>query len=160
MPKKHELTISYDVLDRNELSEEETKDLLSAIQARQNARAPQSGFTVGAAIRTNDEKVVTGHNFENIVFNVLHAEENALGNIPKKSQNVGLKRITVVGGPECKESEDPVYPCGLCRQKLMEVFKIGDKTMVIAAGTRGKVERIALKDLLPRAFFPDVLNKK
>lgn len=158
MATRKTIEMTYEELERDELSPEETQDLLTATQARHEANAYYSNFKFGAAIRTHDDKVVRGWNVENLVYDVLHAEENALGRIEEKSRQTGMKRITIVGAPDGVESEDPVTPCRLCRQKLLEFFRRGDQTVVIAAGVRGKVQKMQLEDLLPNAFFPACLQ--
>lgn len=159
MPKKHEIIVPYEELSRNELKQEELDDLQLAAEAREEAHAPYTNFDVGAVIRTRDGKVHVGWNWETIVHRGTHAEENAIGHIPKKSREAGLKRVTVVGGPSGEESEDPVTPCGICRQKLLEFFREADDTKLLCAGTRGKIIRMRLGESMPHAFFPDKIKK-
>lgn len=155
-----EVMFQLETLDREDLSPEEASDLNLASLALKEAYCPYSHFSVGAVIRTNDNRVFKGWNVENIVYTVLHAEANAMGHISKDSRETGIKRLTVVGTPEGQESEEPVTPCGDCRQNILELVREEDKPMIIMAGVRGKVIRCAFKVLLPLAFYPGVLAKK
>jgi len=142
----------YDVLDINELSEEEMSDLLQAKRVRGEADTHVSNFGVGACLRMNNDVTSGGWNWENDVQNGLHAERNAIGRLHKNDRASGLKRVTVIGGFVDSVSEDPVAPCGDCRQDLMELWGPGTEPMVIMAGIRGKIVRIRLEDLVPFMF--------
>ncbi|MGL5831060.1 MAG: cytidine deaminase [Candidatus Altimarinota bacterium] len=158
MPSKTH-TIEYQDLAREELSQPELNDLETATLARLNAHAPYSNFKVGATIRTNDDQVFEGWNVENIVYDGLHAEENALGRIPTISREQGLKSIIVVGGPHQTDSEEIVTPCGACRQKLLEFIRVEDNPSVIMGGIRGRIIKVNLRDLLPFGFSPESIKK-
>jgi cytidine deaminase len=159
-----EIKFSLECLDFGDLTREEENDLIAAENARQNAHAPYSNYLVGAAIRTNDNEVVQGWNVENIVYDGLHAEENAVGRIVEESRKAGLKRIAVVGSPRDLFLPDPVTPCGPCRQKLLELVRPEDNPMVLMSGiglsTRAQIWKCGLRDLLPLAFYPGVIAKK
>jgi len=47
------------------------------------------------------------------------------------------------------DSEDPVMPCGICRNVL---FEFSPNMEIIAVGASGKTERIQLSALLPKGF--------
>ena len=159
MPTSETMETLIETLDREDLTPEEWDDLNLALRARQEAYTPYSHFKVGAVIRTGDGNVAEGWNVENVIYSVLHAEENALGRLRNINRQNGLKRITVAGGPEKDERyADPVYPCGICRQKLMEFFRKEDQPMVLCAGLRGKVVRVLLEQLIPNAFCPSMLK--
>lgn len=159
MSTPYETQFKFEELDRSELTPEEQDDLNQATIARQEAHAPYSHFHVGAALRMKDGTVVSGWNAENVGYEVLHAEHNAIGRISKDARAAGMERITVIGGLEGSESTEPVTPCGSCRQKLLELLRPGDDPTVIMAGVRERVLRARLKDLLPMAFYPAALGK-
>jgi len=120
------------------------KELIErAKKARENAYAPYSKFKVGAAILTEDGEVYTGVNVENASFGLtVCAERVALF----KAVSVGkrsFKAIAVVA-----DTEEPVPPCGACRQVLSE---FGDME-VIMANLKGDVKIARLRDLLPDSF--------
>jgi cytidine deaminase len=148
----HEVKFTFQSMSRDNLTPEELQDLAKAGAARQEAKANESRFLVGAVIRTEDGRVWPGWNVENGVQAGLHAEENALGRIELESRKAGIRRVTVIGGDADAGSDSPVAPCGICRQKLVEFIQPGEAPMVIMAGTRGMVLKCALRDLLPLAF--------
>jgi len=47
------------------------------------------------------------------------------------------------------DTQEPVAPCGICRQNLIE---FGDDIKVIMANTRGDAEIATVAELLPRGF--------
>lgn len=150
-----------EIVSRESLSPEELKDLESAAAARLNGYAPYTGFHVGAAIRSNNGEVVTGHNFETIVHAGVHAETAALGQTTVEGRIAGIKTVTVVGGPESQpDFSEPVLCCGACRQMLLEIIGESDDPLIIAAGIKGDVLKVKLKDLVPLPFYPGSIAKK
>ncbi|MEK7528399.1 MAG: cytidine deaminase [Patescibacteria group bacterium] len=155
MAENRIIQIPWQILDPSELTAEEEQDLRMARTAREDAHAPYSNFAVGAAVR-NANGVFIGWNVENAIYDVLHAEENAIGRIPKASRQKGIKRITVAGGPVGNSNfDEPISPCGACRQKVSELLLPGDNPAVIMGGVSGNIHRIAFRDLLPLGFFPE-----
>ncbi|OQX56957.1 MAG: cytidine deaminase [Thermotoga sp. 4484_232] len=120
------------------------KELIErARKARENAYAPYSKFKVGAAILTEDGEVYTGVNVENASFGLtVCAERVALFKAVSDGKR-SFKAIAVVA-----DSEEPVPPCGACRQVLSE---FGDMK-VIMANLKGDVKIARLRDLLPDSF--------
>jgi len=120
------------------------KELIErAKKARENAYAPYSKFKVGAAILTEDGEVYTGVNVENASFGLtVCAERVALFKAVSDGKR-SFKAIAVV-----VNTEEPVPPCGACRQVLSE---FGDME-VIMANLKGDVKIARLRDLLPDSF--------
>ena len=160
MIEKKQLIIPYEIIDREDLSHMETDLLTVAGIAREEAYAGESNFKVGAAILLLNGEIVKGWNMEDVVHSALHAENNAIGRMDRMMREVGMAVIAVVGGPAGQISEDPVTPCGHCRQRLLEYKGAGNTPLVLSAGTRGKILRMSLIDMLPFAFYPEVLSEK
>ena len=120
----------------------------AAQQARENAYAPYSQFTVGAALLTESGKVYTGCNIENAAFSpTVCAERVALF----KAVSEGERTFTALAaaGGKIGESTD-ITPCGVCRQTLSEFC---DAAMpVYLVGENGNVDTVTLGELLPRTF--------
>ncbi len=126
-------------------------DLLAAARAaRMHAYAPYSGFAVGAAVRGATGRVYAGCNVENAAY---PAGTCAEAGASAAAVAAGERRIveTLVTA----DSDEPVTPCGACRQRLREFA--GDDSPVHAAGADGLVATFRLGDLLPRSFGPQHL---
>jgi cytidine deaminase len=158
MGQLHTITFPYEELDREELTADESFDLALATEARFKAYAPYSHFKCGVVIRTKDGRAVPGWNVENVIYEVLHAEKDALGKLEPESRASGLRHVITTGGVDGSNSEEICAPCGFCRQDLLEFVRPADDPVVIMAGVRGRVIRVKLKDLLPFAFYPALIK--
>jgi cytidine deaminase len=127
------------------LTESDGERLLKAAdQARNHAYAPYSGFQVGAAILTGDGAVFTGCNVENSSYGLtICAERVALFKAVSEG-SVNLDAVALM-----TDTEEPVMPCGACRQVLAEF----NHDLAVVSGTvRGKSVTRRLSELLPEAF--------
>lgn len=116
-----------------------------AVVAKENAYAPYSGFRVGAALITGDGKVYTGVNIENASFGATNcAERTAVF----KAVSEGSRRVMAIA--IASDSEHIVFPCGICRQVLVE---FGDDDMeVICTNNNSEYKIYKIYELLPEAF--------
>jgi cytidine deaminase len=124
--------------------------LRAARQIMRRAYAPYSGFSVGAALLSEDGTIRAGVNIENASYPLsVCAERNAVAAMVL----AGQRRILAVA--VTTDAERPTPPCGGCRQVLWE---FGDPdTPVIAEGADHVRLRWRLGELLPDAFGPDDL---
>ncbi len=122
------------------------QDLVTAATAaRENAHAPYSGFRVGAAIRTASGRVFTGCNVENIAYpEGTCAEAGAIAAMVAAGEREISEVLVIAGG------EEPVSPCGGCRQKLAE-FGAPDVPVTMATISGRSAPRRAVA-ILPGAF--------
>ena len=117
--------------------------LAHAINSRSAAYAPYSHFAVGAALETRSGRVFTGCNVENLSFGLtICAERNAVFAAVAAGEQ-DFTQIIIVA-----DSQDPVTPCGACRQVLAEFAEDMD---VRSVNLQGVEYRARLRDLLPRA---------
>ena len=108
---------------------------------RERAHAPYSSFKVGAALLDTDGKIFTGCNVENVSFGLtMCAERVAIGSAIAAG-STKFEAIAVVS-----DSNEPVVPCGACRQVLAE---FSPSLPIISATTEGVVTEFTLAALLP-----------
>jgi cytidine deaminase len=134
-----------------ELSEKEIDRLVeAATSVRARARAPYSGFAVGAAVLSADGCVHVGCNVENASYGLsVCAERHAVAAAVAAGTSV-LSAVAVV-----TESSPPASPCGACRQVLAEFGEFP----VILANLAGERRITSVGELLPNAFTPESLVK-
>ena len=126
--------------------------LVDAARAvRTNAHAPYSKFAVGAAVLDEQGRIHAGCNVENAAYpQGWCAETSALARLV----SAGGRRVlaaAVVG-----VADDPVTPCGGCRQKLREFA--GADCPVWVADLNTVRARYTLGELLPASFGPHHLK--
>lgn len=115
-----------------------------AAEAMKRAYAPYSGFRVGAALLTRRGNVYSAANVENASSGAaICAERAALAKAVSEGERE-FEALAVVA-----DAEEPVAPCGICRQSLLE---FGAAIKVIMANTRGDAEIATVAELLPKGF--------
>ena len=113
-----------------------------ALQARNNAFAPFSGFKVGAALLTKDGKVYTGVNVENSSYGAtICAERTAF----VKAISEGERRFAAIA---ISAGFEEALPCGICRQFMYEFAP--EITIVTMNETVLRTHTLA--ELLPEGF--------
>lgn len=116
-----------------------------ALQARDFAYAPYSGFKVGALIESSEGRRFTGCNIENSSYGLsICAERVALG----KAISEGVRSFTRLA--VIADTYSPLPPCGACRQVIIELC--GEDLQVIMANLQGQVVTKTIKELLPSPF--------
>jgi len=120
---------------------EEVLGLAREVQGR--AHAPYSGFRVGAILETREGVTFSGCNVENASFGLtICAERNALAAAVAAGEKEFRRLVLVTGG------EDPVPPCGACREVLAEF----NPDLIIVSVAGESREEWCLAELLPRPF--------
>lgn len=113
-----------------------------AYEATKNAYTPYSNFNVGAALLTKSGKIYTGCNVECASYGGTNcAERTALFKAVSEGERE-FEAIAVVSS-----SMDYTYPCGICRQVLME---FGNIEVILAKDLDYKV--FTLEEMLPYSF--------
>jgi len=140
---------SYEELDN-------TRQLLinKAKEQVQKAYAPYSGFHVGAAIELENGEIITGNNQENSAYpSGLCAERVAMFYANSQYPDVAVKTLAIAAYTNGKFLEEPVTPCGSCRQVLLETEMRFDKNITILLyGTKEVYLIENVKQLLPLCF--------
>jgi len=117
----------------------------AALEARKKAYVPYSRFPVGAALLTEDGKIIEGCNVENASFGLTNcAERTALF----KAVSEGYRQFA--GIAVVASTEEPVSPCGACRQVMAELCP-PDMTVWLA-NLKGDIKETTVSELLPGAF--------
>lgn len=151
----------YDVLQTiDELPEELINLLKDARSACKNSYAPYSRFHVGCAIRLSDGLVIPGVNIENASYPVgICAERSALASVISKYPDASIDAMAISYESEQHPSDQPAFPCGMCRQFIAECIDRNKKPFeLILSGMSGNIVRISNpKNLLPFSFGSDDL---
>jgi cytidine deaminase len=120
------------------------KLISAAKDVRKNAYAKFSGFEVGAALLTDDGKIITGCNVENSSFGLtICAERTAIF----KAVSEGYKKFVAIA--VVSQSDQPARPCGACRQVL---YEFNPDLEIACANINGTIDKFLLSDLLPEGF--------
>lgn len=122
-----------------------------ALQARQLSYSPYSGYQVGAALLTDTGEVFTGCNIENAAYSPTNCAERTAFFKAVSEGKKQFEAIAIVGGPKDMEITQYAYPCGVCRQVMME-FCHPESFQIIVAKSTDVYEVKTLKQLLPEGF--------
>jgi cytidine deaminase len=124
-----------------------------ALEARDKAYAPYSRFLVGAALLTKDGRVFAGCNVENASYGLCNcAERTAFFAAVAAGCRLGdFSHLALVA-----DSDEPVSPCGACRQVMLELG--GAQLVVIQANLQGDIAQSTAGALLPGAFHLDATS--
>ena len=154
---KRDKIISFNYIEFDNPEELDPADLDLLVNARKivlNAYAPYSGFKVGAAVRLASGKIVSGTNVENAAFpSGICAERSALSNASSNYPGDKVVAIAVAAMTNDEMTDDPVPPCGNCRQVLAEEESRYGNDIRIILSSKNKIQVIKrCADLLPLQF--------
>lgn len=129
----------------------DNKELIRlALEAREKAYAPYSKYNVGAALLAKSGKVYQGCNIENAAYGPSNcAERTAFFKAVSEGERE-FDAIAIAGGYDGAPN-DYAYPCGVCRQVMMEFCTPG-KFRIITAMSEEKYVESTLAELLPHGF--------
>lgn len=141
----------------NQLTRETIKELIvSAIEARKKSYSPYSHYQVGAALLAENGQVITGCNIENAAYTPTNCAERTAFFKAVSEGFTDFRAIAIVGSPEGDVLTQYAYPCGVCRQVMMEFCKPSDFHIIIAK-SEDDYRIMMLQELLPEGFGPDNL---
>lgn len=131
------------------MNERYTELVKAAIAAKEFSYSPYSHFRVGAAILSEDGRVFSGCNIENVSYGATNcAERTAIF----KGISEGVKSIKAIA--ITSDEEDFTYPCGICRQVICE---FGRGIDIILVNNKGETKRSSIEELLPNSFSKETL---
>lgn len=130
---------------------DEQELLECAKQAREKAYVPYSRFAVGAAVETKAGNIYAGCNIENAAYpTTCCAERVAIFNAVSAGEK-DFRALAVIA-----DTDQPVSPCGSCRQVMSEFFS--PETKIILGHLKGEKRVVTIKDLLPFSFGSEDLT--
>ncbi len=160
--KINHIEIDYQIVENREaLSKADLELLEKAEEIREKAYAPYSKFKVGAALRMEDNSIFLGNNQENASYPAgLCAERVAVFSAKANCPNRVIDTVCITSSGSNYTQENPISPCGICRQVFAEYENIQQKPIrFILASQKGKIFIInSIKDLLPLTFYASHLE--
>lgn len=151
-------TIAY--IRQDSIKKEDLPLLEIALEAMDAAYAPYSNFRVGAALQLEDGQIISGSNQENAAYpSGLCAERVALFTAHSQFPDRRLKKILIVASNQ-KGKNANAYPCGSCRQVLLEFASLQQEPVEVIMRTADEqyiyIENC--KKLLPFSFQSNTLH--
>jgi cytidine deaminase len=134
--------------------------LFEAERVMETAYNPYSHFYVGAALLSQDGKIITGSNVENAAYgSTVCAERAAI----LRANARGIRtfdKLAIIARGEGFDTKTITAPCGSCRQMLFEFSQISEKNLEVIMSTtkRDKIIVATIDELLPLAFGPKDLG--
>ncbi len=137
-----------------EMGPEDRELASAAIEAMGGAYAPYSHFHVGAAVRMSNGQIVRGANQENAAFpSGLCAERTAMFSASAKYPDKDIRSIALAGGDHGHLTEQPVTPCGACRQVMAQYQTKAGKPMSIIMIGKSRIWKFeGVDSILPLIF--------
>ena len=159
--KKQQFISEYAVFDdEKELEPQDLALLRHAHDAVSNSYAPYSKFHVGAAVRLANGAIVKGNNIENAAYpSGLCAERVALFTAQAQYPDIPVEAIALTAQSEHCEVNEPIAPCGACRQVMVEVEQRSQRPMrIICQGNTGPIMVFdGIETLMPFIFVDKFL---
>lgn len=163
MSASKKISVSYlEYGDPSTLLESDQILLEKAKEAASKAYAPYSGFHVGAALELASGEVVLGNNQENASFPAgICAERTAIFHAAAQDPNMVVKAMAIIALSEEGPIDEPVPPCGICRQVVAEYeAKQSSPIRVLLGAPSGRVRVFqSMRDLLPFHFHEKSLKR-
>ena len=157
--RKFEITLKeYESV--SELGDNEKALVTEAKIASTNAYAPYSGFMVGAAVSLSNGVIIRGNNRENAAFpSGSCAERTALNYAGANFPGEKITGIAICASNGKSFTDEPVSPCGSCRQLISEEEdRSGEKIKIILYGNN-KIQVIeGVENILPLKFNKRVMK--
>lgn len=148
---KRTLDISYEHYSSiGDLSHDDRQLVAEAEEATATANARYSQFRVGAAVRLRSGRTLHASNFESEVYPAgLCAERSLLFYVEANYGDDPIEALAIASNP----SERECYPCGQCRQVIVDVERRQSspiRVIMSGAGTATVVD--SAEKLLPFTF--------
>ena len=155
MIKKEYITTVTEYSSESELSDIEKELIKESKLSAKKAYTPYSKFNVGASILLENNKIISANNQENIAYpSGMCAERVAIFYANAKYPNIAVKSIVITAFSNNELVQEPVTPCGSCRQVLLEAeLRFNKPIKIIMVGKNKIVTVDNICELLPLYFF-------
>ena len=173
--------IRANVVHARALSREIQALIMSAVDVRDHAQAPYSGYAVGAALLSDTERLYLGCNVERASYTqTTHAEQNAIDTMVATDGPQKISSMAIIGAPRgtprsfIRESHitipltipsdqridwrDICPSCGHCLQIIWENCMGDPNVALYHIFTNGMVACTTIGDALPMRFGPSELG--
>lgn len=153
----NELTLKSKILacQMDELTFEERQLVEVAIQSTEKSYAPFSHFRVGAALLLTNGKIIEGCNQENAVLPAgICAERAAIFSAGAQYPEEAVVMLAIAArDTNGKLTKEPVSPCGVCRQVIVETETRFNRHVRILLYGENEIYVIdGIGELMPLAF--------
>ncbi|WP_220741142.1 cytidine deaminase [Leuconostoc miyukkimchii] len=116
-----------------------------ALTALSQTYTPYSHFPVGAALLTDSGTIFKGINIENVSFGLTNCAERTAIFSAVAAGNRHFSGLVISG-----RTNEPIAPCGACRQVMVEFFKPDMPIWLI--NDSGKEIQTNIASLMPGSF--------
>ena len=152
--EKKIVTTKIEVYSYDELNETDRNLVEQAKKATETSYAPYSKFNVGAAVLLENGETFSGSNQENAAFpSGTCAERTTIFYASARFPGVRFCKLAIAAFTDGEFVEEPISPCGACRQAILEYEKLGGQPIEILLAGRNKVYKLqGIRSLLPLSF--------
>ena len=151
------LNLNLNIIDcqLSELSESDQQLVQMAIEATDRSYARYSHFRVGAALELQNGMRIMGCNQENAAFPAgICAERSAIVAAGAQYPDQPVVTLAIAArDPKGELTEEPVSPCGTCRQVVIETeTRFNHPVRIILYGQRRIFVMDGIRHLMPLSF--------
>lgn len=153
--KQVELKSQITECQMDELADGERQLVEMAIEATSRSYARYSHFHVGAAVELQNGERIIGCNQENAAFPAgLCAERTAIFAAGAKYPKEPVVRLAIAArGTDGELTEEPVSPCGTCRQVIIETeTRFSHPVRILLYGRNRIYIMDGIRQLMPLSF--------
>ncbi|HNW51042.1 MAG TPA: cytidine deaminase [Prolixibacteraceae bacterium] len=158
--KQKTIEINYSEYDSiDDLISDDAILIAKARESSKNGWAPYSNFHVGAAVLLDNGEIILGNNQENAAYpSGLCAERVALYAANANYPHNRVVAIAISAFNRKGALEQPVSPCGSCRQAMLETEeRFGAPIRIILDGSKSITMIEGIRNMLPLSFGKDSL---
>lgn len=155
-----QFSFQYKVLTEQDISEIERLCITQSRLKCKDAYAPYSHFHVAATVLLENGEMLSGTNIENASYPVgICAERSVLATAHNVYPDVKINAMFISYQSTTQENDKAIYPCGFCRQFLLEIEEKQKQAIVLfLSGQKGEIIKLnSCKDLLPFGFSGEQL---